>query len=70
MSDKLEKHLNETKNLNDTDGPLHLEEINFVDGEARVVVNAKLFLDMNKDTSKLASRIEDKYKLEIFRTRY
>ena len=30
-----------------------------VDGETKVVVNAKLFLDINKDTAKLASQIED-----------
>ena len=35
------------------------KEINFDDGATKVVVNAKLFLDMNKDTAKLASQIED-----------
>ena len=29
------------------------------DDETKVVVNAKLFLDINKDTAKLASEIED-----------
>ena len=66
MSDKLEKQFNETKNLNDTEGALHVEEINFVDGETKVVVNAKLFLDMNKDTATLASQIDDNYKFGIF----
>ena len=35
MSDELEKHNNETNNLFD------VEEINFDDGETKVVVNAK-----------------------------
>ena len=36
-----------------------VQEINFDDGETKVVVNAKLFLDINKDTAKLATQIED-----------
>ena len=48
MSAKLEKHINETNNLNDTEGALRVAEINFVDGETNVVVNAKIFLDINK----------------------
>ena len=35
-----------------------------VDGETKVVVNAKLFLDINKDTAKLASQIEIKINLK------
>ena len=36
-----------------------IKEINFDDGETKVVVNAKLFLGMKKDISKLVSQIED-----------
>ena len=36
-----------------------VQEINFDDSETKVVVNAKLFLDINKDTAKLAKQIED-----------
>ena len=37
----------------------NIKEINFDDDETKVVFNAKLFLDINKDTAKLASQIED-----------
>ena len=48
-----------TDNLQNTEGTLRVHEINFDDGETKVVVNAKLFLDINKDTAKLATQIED-----------
>ena len=38
-----------TDNLQNTEGALHVQEINFDDGETKVVVNAKLFLDINKN---------------------
>ena len=50
MSDKLENF----KNLQNTEGTegalraLRVQELNFDDGETKVVVNAKLFLDINK----------------------
>ena len=37
----------------------NIKEINFDDGETKVVVKKKLFLDINKDTAKLDSQIED-----------
>ena len=37
----------------------NIQEINFDDGETKVVVNVKLFLDISKDTAKLATQIED-----------
>ena len=37
-----------TDNLQNTEGALRVQEINFDDGETKVVVNAKLFLDINK----------------------
>ena len=37
----------------------NIKEINIDDGETKVVVNVKLFFDINKDTAKLASQIED-----------
>ena len=43
ISDKLEKHIDKTNNLNDIGGALHVEEINFVDSGTKLVVNAKLF---------------------------
>ena len=55
ISDKLEKSYTQSAS-----GKLeNIQEINFDDGETKVVVNAKLFLDINKDTAKLASQIED-----------
>ena len=48
-----------TDNLQNTERALRVQEINFDDGETKVVVNAKLFLDINKDTAKLATQIED-----------
>ena len=65
ISDKLEK-----SDTQSASGKLkNVQEINFDDGETKVVVNAKLFLDINKDTAKLASQIEDiKNKIEIVRT--
>ena len=48
----------------------NIEKITFDDGETKVVVIAKLFIDMNTDTAKLASQIEyEKNKFEIFKTR-
>ena len=37
----------------------NIKETNFNDGETKVVVNAKIFLDINKDAAKLASQMED-----------
>ena len=37
----------------------HIKKINLNDGETKVVVNAKLFLDINKDTAKLVSQTEN-----------
>ena len=55
ISDKLEKSYTQSAS-----GKLeNIQEINFDDGETKVVVNAKLFLDINKDTAKLASQIKD-----------
>ena len=67
MSDKLEKF----NNLQKTEDALRVQEINCDDGEIKVVVNAKLSLDINKVTAKLASQIEYRYsnKFQIFRTR-
>ena len=42
-----------------TDNLQSVQKINFDYGETKVVVNAKLFLDINKDTAKLATQIED-----------
>ena len=50
LSDKLEK-FNTLQNV---------QELNFDDGETKVVVNAKFFLGIYKDTAKLASQIEGK----------
>ena len=36
-----------------TDNPQSVQEINFDDGETKVVVNAKLFLDINKNIEDL-----------------
>ena len=59
QSDKLEKH-NNSENNSLTD----VEEIQFNNGNTKVVVSAKLFFDINKN-------IEDIKKIiEIFRTRY
>ena len=42
-----------TDNLQNTKGALRVQEINFDDGETKVVVNAKLFLDINKNIEDL-----------------
>ena len=42
-----------TDNLQNTEGALRVQEINFDDGETKVVVNAKLFLDINKNIEDL-----------------
>ena len=48
----------------------NVQEINFNDGKTKVVVNAKLSLDINKDKAKLDSQIEDKKnKFELFKKR-
>ena len=55
VSDKLE-----TSDTRSASGKFKkIQEINFDDGETKVVVKAKLCLDINKDTAKLASQIED-----------
>ena len=42
-----------TDNLQSTEGALGVQENNFDDGETKVVVNAKLFLDINKNVEDL-----------------
>ena len=42
-----------TDNLQNTEGALRVQEIKFDDGETKVVVNAKLFLDINKNIEDL-----------------
>ena len=42
-----------TDNLQNTEGALRVQEINFDDGETKVVVNAKLFLVINKNIEDL-----------------
>ena len=42
-----------TDNLQNTESVLRVQEINFDDGETKVVVNAKLFLDINKSIEDL-----------------
>ena len=42
-----------TDNLQNTEGALRVQEINFEDGETKVVVNAKFFLDINKNIEDL-----------------
>ena len=37
----------------------NIKENSSDDGETKVVVNAKLYLDIKKDTAKLVSQIED-----------
>ena len=49
LSDEFEKYNNLQK----------VQEIHLDDGETKAEVNAKLFLDIKKDTAKLASQIED-----------
>ena len=44
FSDKLEKF----NNLQNTEGALRVEEIQFNNGETNILINAKLFLDINK----------------------
>ena len=48
-----------TDNLQNTEGTLRVQEINFDDDETKVVVNAKLFLDVNKNIEDL--KINMKY---------
>ena len=48
-----------TDNLQNTEGALRVQEINFDDGETKVVVNANLFLDINKNIEDL--KINPKY---------
>ena len=42
-----------TDNLQNTESALRVQEINFDDGETKIVVNAKLFLDINKNIEDL-----------------
>ena len=42
-----------TDNLQNAEGALRVQEFNFDDGETKVVVNAKLFLDINKNIEDL-----------------
>ena len=42
-----------TDSLQNTEGALRVQEINFDDGETKVVVNAKLFLDIKKNIEDL-----------------
>ena len=48
-----------TDNLQNTEGALRVQDSNFDDGETKVVVNAKLFLDINKNMEDL--KINMKY---------
>ena len=70
VSDKLETYMrsqqsciNEFKEQN-TEGALRVEEIQFINDETQIVVNAKLFLDISKSIGDI------KNKFERFRTRY
>ena len=56
-----------TDNLQNTEGALRQQEISFDDGETKVVVNAKLFLDINKNIEdlKINIRIEQDVKKKI-----
>ena len=47
-----------TDNLQNTEGALRVQEINFDDGETKVVVNAKLFLDINKNIEDLKTNLK------------
>ena len=42
-----------TDNLQNTEGALRVQEINFDDGETKVVISAKLFFDINKNKEDL-----------------
>ena len=53
------KLINISDKLENFENLQSVQEINFDDGETKVVVNAKLFLDINKDTAKLATQLED-----------
>ena len=50
MSDKLETYINEFKEQNTE---LCVEEIQFKNGEINIIINAKLFLDINKNIEDL-----------------
>ena len=56
-----------TDNLQNTEGALRVQEINF-DGETKVVVNAKLFLDINKNIEDL--KINLKYLEQDVKTKF
>ena len=47
-----------TDNLQNTEGALRVQEINFDDGETKVVVNAKFFLDINKNIEDLKNNLK------------
>ena len=47
-----------TDNLQNTEGALRVQEIKFDDGETKVVVNAKLFLDINKNIEDLTINLK------------
>ena len=53
------KLINISDKLENFENLQSVQEINFDDGETKVVVKAKLFVDINKDTAKLATQIED-----------
>ena len=53
------KLINISDKLENFENLQSVQEIYFDDGETKVVVNAKLFLDINKNTAKLATQIED-----------
>ena len=42
-----------TDNLQNTEGALRVEEIQFKNGETNIIINAKLFLDINKNMEDL-----------------
>ena len=50
---------NNFENFDNTGGALHIQQLTFDNGETKVLVNAKMFVDKNKENAKLASQIED-----------
>ena len=58
VSDKLEKFNTQSAfgNLQNTE--LQIEEIQFINDETQIVVNAKLFLDINKSTEDIKIKLK------------
>ena len=64
VSDKLEKFNTQSAfgNLQNTEGAsraLRIEEIQFINDETRIVVNAKLFLDINKSIEDIKINLQN-----------